>query len=104
MNTYAQSDQSILKEIGQRLRQQRLSRNLTQVELAEQGGIDPGVLRKIEAGKGYTITAFIGAIRALKLLDGLVAAVPGPLPSPLEMAKLKGHERERASGRRRKGA
>ena len=102
MISYAQSDQAILKDLGQHFRQQRLSRNLTQVELAKRGGLDPGVLRKIEAGKGYNITAFIGALRALELLEGLSVAVPSPLPSPLDLAKLKGHERERATAKRQR--
>lgn len=101
MATEALSNQDILKKLGWHLRQQRLSRNLTQVELAVQGGIDPGVLRKIEAGKGYTISAFIGILRALRLLDELIAAIPEPGASPIEMVKLKGHERERATGRRK---
>lgn len=101
MDTQSLSNQDILKKLGQHLRQQRLSRNLTQVELAAQGGIDPGVLRKIEAGKGYTISAFLGALRALRLLDDLVAAIPEPPASPIEMAKLQGRERERATGRRK---
>jgi transcriptional regulator with XRE-family HTH domain len=101
MATEAQSNQEILKTLGRNLRQQRLSRNLTQVELAAQGGVDPGVLRKIEAGKGYTISAFIGVMRALSLLDDLVAAIPAPGPSPIAMLKMKNHERERATGRRK---
>lgn len=101
MSTEALSNQDILKTLGHNLRQRRLSQNLTQVELAAQGGIDPGVLRKIEAGKGYTISAFIGVLRALRLLDDLIAAIPEPPASPIEMAKLKGRERERATGRRK---
>jgi transcriptional regulator with XRE-family HTH domain len=98
------SNQDILKQLGRRLRQRRLSQNLTQVELAGQGGIDPGVLRKIEAGKGYTISAFIGVLRALGMLDNLDAAVPEPSASPIEMAKLQGRERERATGRRKEAS
>ena len=101
MPNEALSNQEILRKLGQHLRQQRLSRNWTQIELAAQGGVDPGVLRKIEAGKGYTITAFIGVLRALGLLDDLIAAVPEPGPSPIEMVKLKGQQRERATGRRK---
>ena len=101
MGKEALSNQDILRTLGRNLRQQRLRRNLTQVELAAQGGVDPGVLRKIEAGKGYTISAFIGVLRALSLLDDLMTAIPEPGPSPIEMVKLKGHERERATGRRK---
>lgn len=104
MDTYAQSDKNILLELGRRLRQRRLSQNLTQVELAEQGGIDPGVLRKIEAGKGYNMSAFVATIRALRLLDALILAIPEPQPSPIQMLKLQGRERERATGTRVKKA
>lgn len=101
MNTEALSNQDILKELGRHLRQRRLSQNLTQVQLAAQGGIDPGVLRKIEAGKGYTVSAFIGILRALRLLDALMDAIPEPPASPIQMLKLQGRERERATGRRK---
>ena len=40
-------------------------------------------------------------MRALNLLDDLVAALPAPGPSPIAMLKLKNHERERATGRRK---
>jgi transcriptional regulator with XRE-family HTH domain len=101
MATEALSNQEILRKLGRNLRLRRLSQNMTQVELAAQGGVDPGVLRKIEAGKGYTISAFIGVMRALRLLDDLVAAIPEPGPSPIDMLKHRGHERERATGRRK---
>lgn len=102
MDSYAKSNQIILHDLGQRFRQRRLSLNLTQTALAQQAGIDPGVLRKMEAGKGYTVTAFVALVRALQLLDELLAAIPEPSPSPLMLAKLQGQQRERASGRRAK--
>lgn len=104
MNTNAISNQDVLRQLGRRLRLRRLSQNLTQVELAAKGGIDPGVLRKIEAGRGYTISNFIGVLRALGILDDLIVAIPEPLASPLEMVKLQGRKRERATGRRKEAS
>jgi hypothetical protein len=42
----------------------------------------------------------LGVLRALGRLENLDAFLPDPGPSPIQLAKLQGKERQRASGPR----
>ncbi|RLC00820.1 MAG: transcriptional regulator [Deltaproteobacteria bacterium] len=98
MNSHA-----VLKEIGVRMRRERLNQNLTQETLAQRAGVSRRVILDLEKGKGCGLSSFIEILRSLKKLDQLDAFLPDPGISPLQLAKLRGHERQRASGRRTKG-
>ncbi len=88
----------MLREIGGRLAQARLARNLTQAALAEQAGVSKSTLTRLESGAVATqLSAFIRVCRALGLLDRLDALVPPPVPSPIEQLKAQGKTRKRAS-------
>jgi transcriptional regulator with XRE-family HTH domain len=96
------TDEAVLSELGARLRRTRLERNLAQRELASEAGVERKVLQRIEAGEPVTLTGFIRVLRALGLLDALNQLVPEPTPSPIELLKLHGNRRRRASGSRLK--
>jgi transcriptional regulator with XRE-family HTH domain len=100
MDFQGMSDHALLAELGGRLQRTRLNRNLTQPELAQRAGISRRALQKLEAGEATTLETFIRALRALGVLEQLDAFLPAPGQSPIQMAKLKGRERQRASGRR----
>ena len=95
----ALSDETVLKEIGNRLAQTRLERNLTQAQLAEMAGISKRTLERLESGAAASqLTSFIRACRSLGLLDQLDLFLPVPRVSPVEQLKLQGRRRKRASG------
>lgn len=96
------TDDTLLAELGRRLAQQRLDRDLTQQELADEAGVSRHTVHRLEDGESVTLTAFMRVLRALRLLDGLEALVPEPLPSPIEQLERAGARRRRASGSRRK--
>ncbi len=96
------TDEAVLSELGARLQRTRLERNLTQRELAGEAGVERKVLQRIEAGESVTLGGFIRVLRALGLLDALDQLVPEPVPSPIELLKLHGKRRRRASGARLK--
>lgn len=94
----ALSDESVLKEIGDRLARTRLERNLTQAQLAEISGISKRTLERLESGAAATqLTSFIRACRSLGLLERFDLFLPTPTASPLEQLKLQGRRRKRAS-------
>jgi len=96
------SDQAIREELAQRIRNARLNRNLTQAAVAERAGVARSVVQNLEAGKDATITSFIRLLRSLGELGQLDAFLPDPGISPLQLARMQGRRRQRATGRRGK--
>ena len=102
MNFEAMSDKAVLAELGRRVQIQRLNLNLAQTELADKAGISRRALQNLESGRVCTLALLIRVLRALGRWDTLDGFLPEPGPSPLQLARLKGRERKRAGGRRRK--
>ena len=99
MKFEALSNAAIITEIGTRLQRERLNQNITQSSLAQKAGISRRVLQDLESGcRPCTIASLVKVLRALGRLDTLDAFLPEPGVSPLQLAKLKGRKRLRASG------
>lgn len=94
------TDDSLLEEIGNRLSAVRLSRNLTQAELARDAGVSKRTVERMEAGQSVQLTSFIRLLRALELLDGLGVLLPPPRPGPIELLRNQGKPPQRASSER----
>src|SRR5437762_2530449 len=94
------TDDAVLAELGNRLARTRLERNLTQHQLADEAGVGRRAIQRIEAGQSVHATNLIRVLRALDLLDALERLVPEPVASPVERLKLRGKERQRATGSR----
>jgi putative transcriptional regulator len=94
------SDKAAMALIGARMQRERLNQNLTQQALAQRAGIGLRTVRSLEAGQKPTVETLIRALRGLGKLGTMDAFLPEPGLSPLQMAKLQGHARQRASGRR----
>jgi len=99
MNWKRMSDNAIVSELGGRIKRQRLLMNYSQQDLAERAGIGKSTLQKLEYGSSATILTVIQVLRALRQLDALDNFIPEPGISPIELQKLNGKMRERASKR-----
>lgn len=92
------SDDTTLSLLGAQLKQMRLNSNLTQQQLSKISGLSRSAISEIE-NKGWgTMSSFIRILRAfqkLELLDHFITEAP---VSPIQIAKLKGKTRKRASG------
>ena len=86
-----------LHEIGERVKRHRLNRNLSQKEVAERAGIGLASVARLEDGKGSTLANLIRVLTALDALDSLDAFLLLPSISPIQLAKLHGRERRRAT-------
>ncbi|OQX09984.1 MAG: transcriptional regulator [Desulfobulbaceae bacterium A2] len=95
------TDMAILAELGGRLAQRRLELQLTQEMLAEQAGVSKRTIERIEAGATAQISTLIRLLRVLDLLDRLEILVPEAGPRPMDLLKLKGKARQRATGKRK---
>ena len=98
MSFIGKSNSAILKEIGQRLRLIRLEQNISQDDLAKRAGISRMTVSFVENGRSVATLTLIQILRALGMLDSLNSFLPEPIISPLQIARLKGKERQRASG------
>jgi putative transcriptional regulator len=96
------SDKAVMELIGDRTRRERLNQNLTQQELAERAGLGLRTVKSLEAGQRPTLETMVRALRALNRLGAIDAFLPEPGLSPLQLAKLQGRSRQRASGRKNK--
>lgn len=101
MDYYSLSDSAIEVEIGARLKALRLRRNVTQKALADATGLSVTAIKGIEAGGG-TLRTLIAVLRELRALDQLHSFIPEITVSPLQLARRKGVQRQRATGTRRK--
>jgi len=92
-------DKAVLIELGSRLGAARLSRDLTQAELAKEAGVSKRTLERIEAGQSAQLTSFIRVLRSLDLLDRLELLLPAAQPGPMDLLLRDGKTPQRATGR-----
>ena len=74
-------------DLGHRLRQLRLARNLDQRTVADKAGISLRALSKLENGQGSTLGTFLRTLRALDYVKGIDMIAPEPAVSPLALLK-----------------
>ena len=101
MDFYTLPDRSIQQELGKRLRALRLQRNVTQQELALATTLSLNSIKSLESGQGK-LSTLIAVLRELGALDQLDNFIPEISISPMQLAKMQGRVRKRASGMRTK--
>ena len=94
------TDATVLHEVGERLAQRRISVGLTQARAAAEAGLSKSTIARIERGESAQLSSFIRLLRTLDLLDRVEALVPDERAGPIELLRLKGKRRKRASTRR----
>ncbi len=99
MDFYAMADMGIETEIGSRIRSLRLRKNYTQQQVSEATALSLNTIKALESGKGKLAT-LIAVLRELGALDALNSFIPEITISPLQLARKKGKQRKRASGKR----
>lgn len=101
MDLYTLSDKGIAQEFGKRIKALRLRKNISQKELAEKTTLSLNTIKSLEFGRGK-LSTLIAVFRELGVLDQLDAFIPETSISPMQLAKMQGKVRERASGLRLK--
>lgn len=85
------------RELGSSLRELRLRQNVDQRSLAERAGVALNAVKRLEGGKGATVSSLVKVLRALGREDWLAALAPAVSVSPLHMLKTGKPLRKRAS-------
>ncbi|MCK5881386.1 MAG: helix-turn-helix transcriptional regulator [Sinobacterium sp.] len=94
-----ESPAAVAAEIGERLKQARLNSDMTQAEVAATAGISRKLVGGAEKGKAQLET-LIAIMQALELSGQLELFLPPQEVSPIQLLKLQGDKRQRASGQR----
>lgn len=97
------SPAALAAQLGQRLKQTRLNANLTQDEVARRAGLSRRAVLGAESGK-VQLETFIGILEALHCTGQLNNFLPEPPLSPIQLAKLHGKSRQRASSAKAQSA
>lgn len=95
----AASAKTIIETLGQQLNEIRLSRNLSQEQLAERAGVSRSTLTRLADGRSVSLDSFVRVMQALGLTDHLAALLPDPSVRPVERVRYDGAERQRARGK-----
>ncbi len=92
-----ESSAILAAQIGERLKQARLNKNLTQSETAALAGVARKTVLNAEKGK-VQLEILIAILIALDLTEQIDLFLPIQEISPLQLAQLQGKKRQRASG------
>jgi len=101
LNELNMGDNAVLAKLGRGLAERRVRMGLTQAELAKQAGIGKRTVERIEAGNSCQTSALIRILRILALQEDLIRIIPPSGPRPMDLLKMKGKERKRASSKNR---
>lgn len=97
MELKSNTPHAIAIELGDRVKMARLNADLTQKELAKKAGISVKAITNSEKGKS-TLESIIAILVALEMTEQLNSFIPKQEISPVQLAKLQGKKRQRASG------
>ncbi len=87
---------AIANELGDRIKTARLNANLTQKALATKAGVSLKAVTNGEKGKS-TLESMIAILIALGLTEQLNFFIPKQEISPVQLIKLQGKKRKRAT-------
>tara|TARA_R110002072_G_scaffold233478_1_gene391006 strand:+ start:499 stop:876 length:378 start_codon:yes stop_codon:yes gene_type:complete len=91
----------VLKEIGERIAENRLQQNITQDELAQKSGVAVRTLRRLEAGNGGSMETLVRTLQALGHADSLDFLLPRIDISPMQAIKVARNKHARTNPRSR---
>lgn len=95
INIIKNSDQ-IEAALCSRIEKIRLSRNMTQKQLADEAGVSLRTIGRLEKGEGVSLETFIRVLIALRIQHNLEGLLPDPSVLPVERVRARGRERLRA--------
>ena len=87
MSIKLSSSDEVCATLGARVRQLRLSQNLTQAELGARAGVSFGAVRKLESNGQTTLATFVKCVQALGAAGDLEAVLTPPARSIAQLEK-----------------
>lgn len=87
----------LAERLGRGMAAERLSRNLTQDQLATEAGVSLSTLRRLEDGRNVSLDRLIRVMDALRIASRLDGLTPSLDVRPIERVRPSGKERKRAA-------
>lgn len=97
------ANETLLQELGNKITNIRLNKNLTQIKASAQAGVSKRTLERLESGSSIQLVSFLRILNALELLEALTTILPESSTSPMAQIQLKYPQRRRASKNGKKG-
>ena len=88
MDWYAQTNDAIMRQMGTKLKELRIEKNMKQSELADASGVSVFTISSVENGKTTSLLTIVQLLRALEHLDYLDSFFQEETISPIAYAKL----------------
>ena len=98
--TQFDSDNAVLSELGARLERIRLSRNISQAQLAQNSGVSRATVERVERGEAVNFKSVIRILRSFGLIEALGEVIVEPRLGPFDAFRQQGRQRVRATGGR----
>lgn len=86
---------TIMKELGQRMKDIRISMDMTQAEMADKSGVALRTIARMETGESVTVENVLNVLRVLGVLGNLNLLLQEQELAPTEMVD-SGKKRRRA--------
>lgn len=93
--TALNTDEAVLGELGRRLTDHRIVRELTQAQVAEAAGVSKRTIERLEAGESVQFSNLIRVMRVLDRLDGFDRLLPEAPANPIDLLERHGKVRQR---------
>jgi len=101
-NWLSMNDLALSRVLGAFVKHHRLQKNKTQNDVAKDAGISRSTLSLLERGETVTIATLLQVLRVLDLLNVMDTFKVERQISPIELAKLEQHKRQRARSKKNK--
>lgn len=92
---YLYSDKGIMQQIGKFVKQQRISKAMTQQELADKAAMSRSTLSLMERGENIVLVNLVKVLRILDVLHVFRAFETPTLVSPFLVAEAERKQRKR---------
>lgn len=102
-NYYILTDKELMSRMGNRLKEIRIEKNISQTELAKKTGMHRNSISLIEQGNSFSTESLIKILRALEALDKIefFFGKKEHKLSPLEVFEREKNAKKRASKKRK---
>lgn len=95
MQTYRKTNIEILKLLGEKIKEIRVTKNISQSKLSELSGVSVRRIGDIESGENHSALILIQLLRSLNSINLLEPFFAEISISPIEYAKFKSKTKQR---------